>query len=67
VAVTVKRVFIESDDRYDHLVRPGLFFDGTARSVCGKNPFPERWAMPIVSKGPICPACVNTAREKGLK
>lgn len=41
--VTYVRVRSEADTRLDHIVKVGLFFDGSGKSLCGKSSWPSRW------------------------
>lgn len=49
---------LETDgQKFSHLSRT---FDNP-RSLCGKNPFPERWEVPMPSTKPLCPNCRKRA------
>lgn len=37
------RVRTESDVRLDHIIKVGVFFDGSGKSLCGKASWPGHW------------------------
>jgi hypothetical protein len=56
------RVKIELDQR-THLVRADREFDNEAKSVCGRDPFPERWNT-FKAGAASCPTCIHKAVVK---
>lgn len=58
-----RRVEIEADPR-DHVIKLGMFNDGTGKALCGRKPFPERWAQPVLpSDAPLCAGCQQAVRN----
>lgn len=60
----VRRVQIEADPR-DHVIKLGMFNDGSGKALCGRKPFPERWTQPALpSDRELCAGC-RTAFRRG--
>ena len=47
-----------------HVVKLGMFFDGTGRALCGRRPFPEKWGIPYSgTRKTVCLECLRVRRS----
>jgi hypothetical protein len=58
--VSYKRVRL-ADDRLDHIVKVGEFFDGNGKALCGRASWPGKW---LESEGRIPRVLCMTCKEK---
>ncbi len=59
-------VVVLEDDPHRHVIGVGQFWDGEGKALCGRKPFPQKWAESdqLDSIRRMCAGCANAYRAR---
>lgn len=60
-------VVVLEDDPHRHVIGVGQFWDGEGKALCGRKPFPQKWAEADAlqeDNRPVCVGCVNAYKAR---